>query len=192
MNISDITVADFKAQFYRNFNYLPLWLDNSTYNIGDKVYYDVTGLFYVCKTNGTTSVPTTTNDWILSTGNIYDYVLDEDIEAAFAEAGAVFNPRLNVTDAQFKMIFLYLAAHFLVADSRANGLQSGSSGLVDHKTVGNVSISYTIPKWMQNESLSFFTTTYYGYKYLILTRVSRVGNAMAIRGNGPYNVARWD
>ncbi len=188
MNVADITVADFKAQFYRGFNYLPVWLNSQTYNIGDLVYYNVTELFYTCKTNGTTSIPTTTADWTVTAGNIYDYVLDEDINGAYAEAGLVFNPNITATDAQFKLIFLYLAAHYLVCDLRAGGTKSGIQTIVSSRSVGSVSESYEIPKWMQKESLSFYVTTYYGVKYLNLTRIYRVGNACAIRGNGPYNV----
>ncbi|MGL5113643.1 MAG: DUF4054 domain-containing protein [Flavobacterium sp.] len=190
MNVSDITVDDFKTQFYRFFKYLPTWSNANTYNIGDVVYYDANRLFYTCKTDGTTSIPTTTANWCLKTDDVSNYILDADIESAFAEAGIVFNTNISATDAQFTLIFLYLAAHFLVLDMRAAGLQSGNQGIVESKQVGNVSIAYMIPEWMKKESLSFYTTTYYGYKYLAMTRIYRIGNVFAIRGNGPYNVPR--
>ncbi len=188
MNVSDITISDFKTQFYRFFKYLPVWSALSTYNIGEEVYYSVNRLFYTCKTNGTTSVPTNATNWTLTVDDVNNYVLDADISSAYAEAGVVFNTNISATDAQFKLMFLYLAAHFLVGDMRAAGLQSGNQGIVESKQVGNVSIAYTIPEWMKKEALSFYTTTYYGYKYLAMTRIYRIGNVFAIRGNGPYNV----
>ncbi len=186
---ADVTVADFKAQFPTGFNYLPVWSEDTTYYIGQIVYYPVSQSFYTCKNNGVTSVPTTTSDWTLNTAvNITDYVSNEAINAAFAEAITVFNTRFNGTDASLKLMYLYLTAHYVVMDARGGGTQSGASGLVSSRSVGNVSESYVIPKWMQKEGLSFYTTTYYGYKYLNLTYPYRVGNIAAIRGNGPYTV----
>ena len=138
-----------------------------------------------------TSVPTTIADWQQQCGNMYDYILDEDIQNAYAEATLVFNPNITATDAQFTLIFLYLAAHFLVCDLRAKGLQTDTQGLITSKAVGNVSVNYTIPAWMQKQGLSFYTSTYYGYKWLSLMRIYIVGNVTTIRGNGPYNVASW-
>lgn len=178
--IDDITVQDFKNQFYRNFNYLPVWSVSSTYNIGDVVFYDTNQKFYTCKVNGTIGVlPTNTANWNLNSSlNKQDFVWDEDIEKSYVEAKATAFTGISDANA-LKQAFLYLSAHYLVGDINAGGLQSIPNGMVQSKAVGNVSVGYFIPDWAKKESYSFYTTTYYGMKYLILTRPYRIGNVIA-------------
>lgn len=191
IDVADITVDDFKAQFYRDFDYLPVWKDDKTYNIGDLVFYDSNQLFYTCKVNGTiATLPTDTDSWTLTVANKYDFVWDEDIEKAFIEAQQYFNPLSAKSDAGIKLNYLYLTAHFLVSDLRAGGTDSAFNAPVGSRGVGNVHESYTVPPWMEKESLSFFIGTYYGYKYLILTRPYRIANVFTFptpRHALPYN-----
>ncbi len=177
--IDDITVQDFKDLFYRDFDYLPVWLVGSTYNIGDVVFYDVNQKFYTCKTNETTGVvPTNTANWDINPYLVKtDYVWDEDIQKAYDEANATVLTKIN-TEAALKQAYLYLSAHYLVGDLNANGLQSTGNGLLSSKAVGNVSVGYVVPEWAKKEGYSFYTTTYYGMKYLTLTRPYRIGNVI--------------
>ena len=177
--IDDITIQDFKDLFYRDFNYLPVWKIDSTYNICDTIFYNTNQKFYNCKANDTLGiVPTNPAKWTI---NLYlvktDYVWDQDIQKAYDEANATILTKIN-TDAALKQAYLYLTAHYLVGDLNANGLQSTGNGLLGSKAVGNVSVSYIVPDWAKKESYSFYTTTYYGMKYLTLTRPYRVGNVI--------------
>ena len=179
---SGVTIADFKAQFFRDFQYLPVWDSLATYNTGDLVYYLVTNKFYTCLLNGVTSIPTTSGDWQLTTPqpNYYNYILDADITKAFAEAGTQFTSRNFSTPGDVKMYFLYLAAHYLVSDLSAGGLGSvgTGSGLLNSKSVGNVSVSYTIPeKYLSNVIFAGWAQTYYGRKYFqaIIPRLTAGG-----------------
>jgi len=178
--IDDITIQDFKNQFYRDFDYLPVWDEEETYNLGDDVFYNVNQKFYTCLADGTTQVPTDTQKWLVNANlTKTDFVWNEDIEKAFEEAKATAFTGI-ISEISLKQAFLYLVAHYLVGDLNANGLQSTGNGLISSKTVGNVSASYIVPKWMQKESYSFYTTTYYGTKYLTLTRPYRIGNIIPL------------
>jgi hypothetical protein len=177
--IDDITVQDFKDLFYRNFNYLPTWSVDTVYNVGDVAFYDITQKFYTCIEDGTEGVvPTNTSNWELNPYLIKtDYVWDEDIEKAYDESKATVLTKIN-TEAALKQAFLYLSAHYLVGDINAGGLQSTGAGLLSSKAVGNVSAGYVVPEWAKKEGYSFYTTTYYGMKYLALTRPYRIGNVI--------------
>ena len=81
MNISDITVNDFKALFVRDFPYLPVWQTGKTYFKGDIVYY--INNFYQSKIDGNTSIPTDTYNWQLYNDNVMNYISDEDISGTY-------------------------------------------------------------------------------------------------------------
>jgi len=189
---NDITVQDFKDQFYRDFDYLPVWSALTTYNVGDLVFYDVNQKFYTCKVDNTLGViPTNTTNWTLTVANKKDYIWDEDISKAYEEAKITYNQASNSSDNSVMQSFLYLAAHYMVSDLRAGGLQSQSSGLVGSRSVGSVSESYVVPDWAKKETYSFYTTTYYGMKYLTLTRAYRIANVIVVptprHALSPYN-----
>jgi hypothetical protein len=189
---ANITVEDFKVYFYRDFSYLPLWSNASTYNAGKLVYYDITQLFYTCLNNGVTSIPTTTSDWSLNNPqqNIYDYVLDQDIQTALDETKARFNVGLipatdsNATNVQ--TAFLYLAAHILAFNlSKLNGLSGSISYPVNSRAVGSVSESYNVPTWMLKPMYSFYITTPYGQKYLSFVQPYLVNIVSIYGGTNP-------
>jgi hypothetical protein len=186
MSISfTVTAQDFKDQFFRDFNYsATLWNNTDTYNTDDIVYYTVTLLYYKALNDGLTNIlPTDSNNWVETPDE--NYVLDEDIEKAFKEAELVFNESLFSDEDSQRLAFLYLTAHYLIIDLNAafNQGQSGAPGTVNSRSVGNVSESYTIPKWMtDNELLAPFALTPYGQKYISLLRSRLVGNAITIQG----------
>lgn len=194
MDLTTVTVAQFKEQFPRSFPYLPVYDNDEIYNAGEQVYFPATKLFYRCTVNGTQGVapdfvptpPTTTSPWQQYADDVYNYVLDADIENAFVEARQVFNMSLARGGDEFVLLmFLYLTAHFLVHDLRAaqGGVSAGIVGNVSSRSVGNVSESYAIPDaWRKSPILQFYTTSQYGLKYLnmVLPRLS--GNVQSVHG----------
>ena len=183
MNISDITVNDFKALFIRDFPYLPVWQTGKTYFKGDIVYY--INNFYQSKIDGNTFVPTDTYNWQLYNDNVMNYISDEDISRAFVEASINFNKKMFDDCATFKMVFCYLAAHYLVIDlnNAQNPLALGFMSMTQSKSVGSVSESYGIPSWIMNDrNLSLYAQTGYGRKYLSLIQPYLVGNVIFTPG----------
>lgn len=178
-----VAALDFKTQFPRfTPAYLPLYQAGKTYFNGDIVYYTNTAQFYKCKVTNTTSIPTTTSDWSLYNDSTLNYTQDGDIIEAINEALVNFNENLFPDNNTAKLVFLYLAAHYLTVDFR-NALGMGIAGIVTSKSVGSVSESYTIPQWLLNNSaLAPYATTGYGIKYASLLRPYLIGNVMLFRG----------
>lgn len=185
MDLSTITPADFKAYFRRDFLYLPVWDDTRTYMADAVVWYSVNEMFYKCLENGTTETPTDDTKWELVAGDVDDYVLDEDIQKAFAEAQTIFNQALLGTDEQIRIGYMYLTAHYLVNDLRTamRGIQSTGEQLMSSRSVGSVSESYSIPAaWTDNPIYNFLAKTGYGLKYLSMVLPRMVGNIGTVAG----------
>lgn len=182
MCVDNITVADFKAIFTRDFPYVPYWQDGKIY-FKDDIVYSVNS-FYKSKTDGNTDEPPSAN-WTLYNDNIFNYVSDEDISRAFTEAKVNFNPQLFPNCETMRMVFCYLAAHYLVIDlnNAQNPLALGFMGFTQSKSVGSVSESYGLPQWvMSNPKLSLYAQTGYGRKYLSLIQPYLTGNIIYTRG----------
>ncbi len=186
MDLTTITIADFKALFFRDFAYLPLWLPSPAfYNTGEEVYYGTTRLFYTAKNNGVTSVPTTAADWTVTPDDVDNFIQDQDITNAFAEATAVFNQSLFGDDTTIKLAYLYLTAHYLVNDIQTSrqGVQSTGRNPVTSRTVGSVSESYAVPeRFLADPIVQFYTTTGYGRKFLSMALPAMVGNMASTWG----------
>ena len=176
------TVSDFKAQFPRfTPEYLPVYTPG-TYFKGDIVYYSDTALFYECKANNTTSLPTVTQDWKLYNDSVLNYTQDSDIQEAIQEACINFNENLFGCANKARTVFLYLVAHYLTVDFNI-ALGVNQIGLTTSKSVGSVSEGYTIPQWiLNNNALAPYATTGYGIKYATLLRPYLIGNIMLFKG----------
>lgn len=188
VDVTTITVADFKAQFSRTFPYLPVYDDGGLYNEGDETYNPNTLLFYTATTDGTTGIEpgTNTQKWTKTPDTLDNWVQDNDITNAFAEAQALFNQALYSTDQTIRLAYLYLTAHFLAYDLKAAlaGLTASGSFPVSARAVGSVSESYDIPAaYTDSPVLSSYTSTAYGMKYLAMTLPSLVGNIVAVTGH---------
>ena len=112
-------------------------------------------------------------------------IQDADILKAFAEASLNFNPSFFSTEDEQKLGFLYLAAHYLVIDiqNSSQGLGGKYEGIMSSKSVGSVSVGYTIPDWVMGHPIySLLSQSKYGMKYLSLIIPSLVGNITAVRG----------
>lgn len=187
MDLSTITVADFKAQFGRDFPYLPTYDPAKLYNKGKRVYYASTDLFYDCKVNGTQGVlPTVTTNWTeVDDDSVDNYVADADITRAFSEAVVNFNQAFWRDDATIKMMYLYLTAHYLINDLKASngGIAASPVFLVTSRKVGNVSEDYGVPSsYLSNPTFSYLSTSPYGMKYLSLMIPYLVGNFASVCG----------
>ena len=186
MDLSTITIADFKAQFRRDFPYLPVFDISALYNTGAKVYYTTTALFYTAKNDGVTGIfPTVTSSWQQVSDSTDNYILDADITAAFSEALVNFNQSLFNSDAQIRLCYLYLAAHYLSIDIRnsRSGIAAVGAFPVQSRSVGSVSESYAIPaKYMQTPLYAMYSQTGYGMKYLSLVLPRLIGNVVTVDG----------
>ena len=112
-------------------------------------------------------------------------VTSADIQKAFAEANMNFNPSLFDTEENLKLGFLYLAAHYLCIDlqNSAQGINGKYEGLMSSKSVGSVSVGYTIPNWVTEHPIySLLTQTRYGMKFLSLIIPLLIGNVRAVKG----------
>lgn len=181
MSVDNITVEDFKAIFTRDFPYIPFWQYGKTYFKGDIVYTDN---FYQSKIDGNTDEPPS-EDWTLYNDNVFNYISDEDISRAFVEAKINFNPQLFPSCETMRLVFCYLAAHYLVIDlnNAQNPLALGFMGFTQSKHVGSVSESFLIPSWVQtSKMLSPYMSTGYGQKYLSLIMPYLVGNIICTKG----------
>ena len=114
-----------------------------------------------------------------------DGVTDQDILKAFAEASMNFNPSLFPTIQDQKLGFLYLAAHYLVIDiqNSSQGLNGRYEGIMSNKSVGSVSVGYTIPDWVMGSPIySLLSQSKYGMKYLSLIIPQLIGNIGVVKG----------
>lgn len=177
--ITALTVEDFKEQFFRDFNYIDSWVAG-TYNTGDEVFYLVNRKFYKCLNDGVSSLPTVTADWSQQTAGVK--VSDLDISHAYAEACITFNDALFDGD-DLVLAYLYLSAHYLVNDLNAGGVEGSAGGLVNSRSVGNVSEGYSVPsRMLDNPIYGFYAKSSYGSKYLNMLLPRLVGNIVAIEG----------
>lgn len=117
-------------------------------------------------------------------GETLPEVRDADITAALAEATAVFNPGIYPTDKPeiADLAFSYLTAHFLATDIDAADTGGQTRFIQNSRSVDGVSESLDIPEWMKAGEFAFYCTTYYGQKWLILTKPYLDGAVFVIEG----------
>lgn len=179
----EVTTDDFKNLFTRDFPYLPVYAEGKAYFKDDEVYY--TPNFYKSLTDGNTTLPTDTTNWTLINDSVDNYIQDADIMRAFNEAKVNFNAALFGDNDTIKMVFLYLAAHYLVVDlnNAQSPLAMGYMGFTQSKSVGSVSQSFALPDFVtRNAVLSQYMQTGFGAKYVSLISPYLIGNIMLIRG----------
>lgn len=115
-----------------------------------------------------------------------NFVLDSDIEKAFAQAKIKFNQSLFGTNEEIELGYLWLTAHYMVIDLQAAQQGASSAGArfnVSSRSVGSVSESYDIPEtYKKNPFISFLSKTAYGEKYFSLIQSRIIGNTFAVCG----------
>lgn len=168
--LETVTPQMFIEYFSRDFPYLPDYVEGKTYWLGDVVYY-TDGNFYESLIDDNTTAPTDTTNWQKIKDSVENYVGINDIQKAINEALANANPRFGNTDNEKIMIFMYLAAFYLVVDMQnaAAGLTSNYLGITQAKSVGDVSESYMIPSFIsENPMYAIYMQNGYGMKYMSL------------------------
>lgn len=168
--LETVTIEQFKEYFNRDFPFLPLYDENKTYWKDDIVFGDDEN-FYQSLIDDNTSALDVTTAWKKIKGSKFDYVTDEDIAKAMTQAIQIGNDKFGETCTEKVNIYLHLVAFYLVMDLKnaATGVNSSFSGTVQSKHVGDVSESYAIPQWVNdNPMYSIFTQNGYGLKYLSL------------------------
>jgi hypothetical protein len=109
-------------------------------------------------------------------------ITDNDIDKAIDEAECVFNHDLYPNTDIEKKCLLYLTAHFLKTDYDAAESGAGTMLLQNSRSVGSVSESVNIPDWMNNGEFSFYAVTYYGQKFIILSKPYLDGAVFCVAG----------
>ena len=109
-------------------------------------------------------------------------IRDKDITQAIAEAAATVNQGLYPTQELLDQAFLYMTAHFLTTDTDAQDTGGQSRLLQTSRSVDGVSESVDIPDWMKEGVFAFYTSTYYGQKWAILTKPYLGGAVYVVAG----------
>ena len=115
-------------------------------------------------------------------GTTLPEIRGSDIDRAIAEMEAVVNQDIYPTEAICKLAKLYLSAHFLSVDTDAG--DSGGAPLYQQtsRSADGISESVNIPKWMMEGEFSFYTTTYWGQKWAMLTKPYIDGAVFSVAG----------
>lgn len=117
--------------------------------------------------------------------NDLKFITDRDITKAYGQARLNFNPGLFGTNDDTTLVFLWLAAFYLVYDlqTSAQGIGSQANFPVTSRSVGNVSASFQIPdKIMKNPNYAIYAQNGYGMKYLSLVIPFTIGNVGIVCG----------
>lgn len=109
-------------------------------------------------------------------------IRDKDIDAAIAEAEAVFPSDLFPDETKAKQALYYLTAHFLTLDVEAGNSGGAPSFNVSSHSADGLSESFSIPQWMTEGDFAFYATTYYGQKYLTLLKQYLDGVVLVVGG----------
>lgn len=184
----NVTVEKFKAFFFRDFPYLPVWDEKKTYWEGDIVYYE-DSFYSSTSDNNEDNEPDKSEEWKKIKGDIYDYVTDNDIQKAMSQAINNCNENFGETCEEKINIYLHLVAFYLVMDLKnaQTGVNGGVAGAVTSTHVGDVSESYAIPQWMMTDAMySMFAQNGYGLKYLSLIAPYLAVTVMFSRGTSTF------
>lgn len=117
--------------------------------------------------------------------DINENVLDADIERALNSVECRINQALFCDQKQFTEGFLNFAAHQLVTQMQASsqGLSGSAHWIVNSRSVGSVSESYSIPQSiLDNPVLAPLSSTTYGLEYITLILPNLVGPVFVIEG----------
>lgn len=186
-NINMITVEEFKSFFYRDFPYLPVYVEQDQYKEGDEVYCQDNKHFYISLCDDNTSALTNASCWQRIKDDMYNYILSEDVENSIRQAAAIIPDKetLQMPMETYRLALYYLSAHFLVDNIRTSnaGLASQINTVVTGKSVGSVSQQFGIPnQLLQDVMFAQFFTSQYGLKYVSLLMPYLRGQVCTIAG----------
>lgn len=168
-----ITVEDFKIFFNRDFPYLPIHKAEQEYQLDEEVCDADGKRFYISLVDDNSALLTDENSWQRIKDDMYNYVLDEDIEKNIKQAEAIIPDQmeLRMPDDVYELARYFLSAHLLVDNIRTSnaGLTSQINAITTGKSVGSISQQYGIPTTLLNDAASaLFITSQYGLRYLSL------------------------
>lgn len=109
-------------------------------------------------------------------------IRDEDIQKAINEAAAVFNENLYPLQSVCEQANYYLTAHFLTLDVDAGTGGGQSSFNQASRSADGISEALQIPQWMTEGEYGFYSTTYYGQKFIMLSKPYLDGVVFAVQG----------
>lgn len=112
----------------------------------------------------------------------YPEIRDKDINSAIAEALAVFNGDLYPTEELCKQALYYCTAHFLQKDLETVDSGGQPSFIQSSRSADGISESVSIPEWMNQGELAFYATTYYGQKWMMLSKPYMDGAVFIVGG----------
>lgn len=117
-------------------------------------------------------------------GETLPQIRDADITHALAEANAVFNASIypSTLPSIADLALSYLTAHFLATDVDAADSGGQTRLLQNSRSVDGVSESLEIPDWMKAGEFAFYASTYYGQKFLIISKPYLDGAVYCIEG----------
>lgn len=182
-----INVSDFKVFFKRDFPYLPVYEADKVYWLNDEVFNSENEKFYVSLKDNNDQPLTDAESWQRVEEDMYNYVLDEDIEKAVTEASAVIpeQAELHIPTEIYQLLKMYLTAHILVDGIRTSnaGLSSQINAVTTGKSVGSVSQQFGIPAdYLNSGACAFYITSQYGMRYLVLIYPYTRGNVRSVQG----------
>lgn len=116
-------------------------------------------------------------------GSTLPDVLDDDITKAIAEKDAVFRAELYPSERPeiATLAEHYLTAHFVASDIDAADSGGQPRAFQTSRSADGVSESLHMPEWVTGE-LVFYWTTYYGQKWLILSKPYMDGAVFVVEG----------
>ena len=117
-------------------------------------------------------------------GSAVPDIMDADITNAIAEKDAVFNFDLYPVEKPEigTLCEHYLTAHFLTTDIDAADSGGQTRLLQTSRSADGVSESLDLPEWMKAGEFAFYCTTYYGQKWLMLTKPYLDGAVYVVGG----------
>lgn len=110
-------------------------------------------------------------------------IRDSDIQKAINEAAAVLNQDLYPEQSICEQANYYLTAHFLTLDIDAAASNGQSSFNQTSRSADGISESLQIPQWMTEGEYGFYATTYYGQKFIMLSKPYLDGVVLTVQGS---------
>jgi hypothetical protein len=180
-----VTTTDFRNYFTRDFPYLLPFNVNKVYFKDEQVSYltgNTTNFYKMLLTSATGILPTDVTDpptWEAVQVDQSKYIVDFDIQKSFNQSINFTNPDIFENAQVLLDAYYYCTAHFLAMDMRMaeSGIDSRGEGLISSKSVGSVSVSYSVPDRFQKDSFdAYFAQTGYGQKFLAYVQPRVTGN----------------
>lgn len=108
-------------------------------------------------------------------------VRDKDILSAIGEMEAVINIDIYPIEIA-ELAQLYLTAHFLLLDLDAADSGGQAKFISGSRSADGISESSVIPDWMSQGDFAMYATTYYGQKFLALSKPYMDGAIFVVGG----------